>query len=62
MKVIRRGEIKEVKKIRIGDIYVGKCWVCESVCKCEDLANGHTKHTPILTDEHQGQEVLFNPA
>ena len=59
MEVIRKGTIKEVKRIRKGDIYVGKCWVCESVCQCEDLENGHTKHTPIFTDEKAGQLALF---
>lgn len=59
MKVIRKGEIKEVKKIRVGDIYVGKCWICNSVCKCEDLTNGHTRHTPIFTDEEVGKLSLF---
>ena len=59
MKVIRKGKIKEVKKIRVGDIYVGKCWICESVCQCEDLTNGHTRHTPLFTDERQGQVALF---
>lgn len=60
MKVIRKGIIKEVKKIRVGDIYVGKCWLCESVCQCEDLLNGHTKHTALFTDEKVGQLALFS--
>lgn len=59
MQVIRKGKIQEVKKIRVGDIYVGKCWLCESVCQCEDLTNGYTKHTALFTDEKAGQLALF---
>ena len=59
MQVIRKGKNKEVKKIRKGDIYVGKCWLCESVCQCEDLTNGHTKHTALFTDEQAGRIALL---
>jgi len=57
MKVIRKGKIKEVRKVRKGDIYVGKCWICGSVCQCEDLDNGYTRHKPIFRkDCNYGKE------
>ena len=59
MKVIRKGIIKEVKRIQVGDVYVGKCWLCESVCQCEKLSNGYERHTPLFQDEKAGQLALF---
>lgn len=50
MRVIRKGKVKEVKKIWVGDIYIGECWCCGQTCICESLANKSTRHSP-LTDE-----------
>jgi hypothetical protein len=56
MKVIRNGEVKEVKRVRRttnkqqGDLYIGRCYLCEQECLCEDLDNGCTRHHP-LTEE-----------
>ena len=44
IKVIRKGELKEVKRIHISDIYLGECWLCRSKCLCVNMANGHTHH------------------
>ena len=62
IQVMRKGKLREVKKIRIGDIYIGTCWLCGSVCRCEDLRNGFTRHTGIFTEQKAGQGSLFDGA
>jgi len=49
MKVIRKGKIIEVDeaKTRVGDIYIGKCQTCDQPCQCEELSNGHVRHSPL---------------
>lgn len=46
-KVIRSGKVKEVSRIKVGDVYVGKCWCCHQECKCTLLGNGHERHEPL---------------
>ena len=44
MTILRKGKLGQYKRLQVGDIYIGKCWLCESRCLCEELANGCTKH------------------
>lgn len=50
MRVIRKGKVKEVKKVWVGDIYIGKCWMCNQKCLCQNLTNGHIGHSPLTDD------------
>lgn len=47
MLVIRKGKIKEVKKIWAGDIYISHCTHCKAPCISERLKNGHDRDRSI---------------
>lgn len=65
MTILRKGKLGQYKRLQIGDIYIGKCWLCESRCLCEELANGHTKHfidtslIKLFAEQKQGQKGLW---
>lgn len=48
MLVIRKGKIREVKKIQKGDFYIDKCFYCKGPAVAELLNNDHTKYRAIL--------------
>lgn len=50
MKILRKGKVKDYKRIQVGDRYIGKCWLCDGECLCERFWNGHTGHS-FLTKE-----------
>lgn len=48
MKVRRKGKVKEVSRIQVGDVWRGKCWICAQKCKLTRLKNGKDRHEPIV--------------
>lgn len=54
MKVIRNGKVEEVKRLKVGDKYLGECWLCEQRCELELLSNGHSRHFPVTHKELLG--------
>ncbi len=47
-RVLRGGKIEEVPHIRVGDIWLGKCWGCKQQSRITRLANGHDRHGPLV--------------
>ena len=56
IKVLRKGKVKEVSRIQVGDIRIGKCWICDQRCRLTRLANGRDRHEPVA----EGQGSLFS--
>lgn len=57
--------IKQVSRLRVGDRFLGHCWLCKSACITEVLANGHWRDIGIFTDieevkQRAGQIGLFD--
>ncbi len=53
LKQLQAETLKRKGRRRIVKKYIGKCWVCQSLCVNEDHANGGTNSDGILTTTEQ---------
>lgn len=48
IKVLRKGKLRQVSRIQVGDTWLDKCWSCEQMCRMTRLSNGHNRHDPLI--------------